>query len=88
MLRQAKWLASAGFLFLLAAGAMAQAFDIESATRAYLSSTSAEAIANTDGYVNTGYVIMLLEAVAAVLVAWLLLARGWSRRWRELAEGS
>ncbi|MDP5070131.1 MAG: M48 family metallopeptidase [Congregibacter sp.] len=86
MLRQATWLASAGFLFLLSAVAMAQAFDIEGATRAYLSSTSAEAIANTNGYVNTGYVIMLLDTVAAVLFAWLLLARGWSRRWRDLAE--
>lgn len=62
------------------------AFAVEAATQAYLQATPPEEIANTTAYVNTGYLIMVLDTIAAVLLAWLLLARGWSRRWRELAE--
>ncbi|EAQ96848.1 Zn-dependent protease with chaperone function [Congregibacter litoralis KT71] len=86
MLRLLKLLTGGASFFLLVAATTAQGFDVEGSTRAYLSSTSADAIANTDGYVNTGYVVMLLDTVAAVLIAWLFLSRGWSRRWRELAE--
>lgn len=72
----------AAFLF----SGYAQAFDIEAATQAYLAGKSAEDIARTNSYVNTGYLIMVLDVIAAVLVAWLLLSRGWSRRWRDMAE--
>jgi STE24 endopeptidase len=64
----------------------AHGFDADEATRAYLDAFTAEEIANTNGYVNTGYVITLIDVVAAILAAWLMLASGWSRRWRDWAE--
>ena len=75
-----------GLLALLLLSGHAQAFDIEAATQAYLADQSDEDIARINSYVNTGYLTLLLDALVAVLVAWLILSRGWSSRWRDMAE--
>jgi len=61
-------------------------FDPQKATDGYLASMSAEARVKSDAYWNGGYWIMLLNLGVALVVAWLLLASGLSRRMRELAE--
>ncbi|MEP5766689.1 MAG: M48 family metallopeptidase [Halieaceae bacterium] len=71
---------------LLHADVAVAEFDPVAATNAQLAVVSPEASANTDGYVNAGYQTMLLEPLLTVIVAFLLLQLGWSRRWRELAE--
>ncbi|MFK7831183.1 MAG: M48 family metallopeptidase [Congregibacter sp.] len=86
MLQQTKWRIAGMFFALMIWGGTAHAFDVEEATQAYLAVASADEIANTDGYVNTGYLLLALEALTAMLLAWLILASGWSRRWRDLAE--
>ncbi|MDJ0879819.1 MAG: M48 family metallopeptidase [Halieaceae bacterium] len=70
----------------LLAHADTQAFDAVAATNALLAKVPADDVQNTIGYVNSGYVAMVLELAATLLIAWLLLSTGWSRRWRELAE--
>lgn len=65
----------------------AQAFDAEQASSAYLSHITPEEIANTNGYVNTGYVVMVLTVILDVLIAFVLLRFGWSQHWRDWAEG-
>jgi STE24 endopeptidase len=61
-------------------------FSPEKATAAYLARLSPAAKAKSDAYWNGGYWIMLLDLAVALVVAWLLLATGLSRRMRELAE--
>jgi STE24 endopeptidase len=70
----------------LSTGVSAKEFDPVAASNAYLEVVSPETSANTDGYVNAGYQTMVLDPVVSVIVAFLLLQLGWSRRWRELAE--
>lgn len=82
-------LRNAGLISLLVfwtVGVGAEEFDIQAATQSYLSAISTEEIANTNGYVNTGYLIVLAETITSILLAWLLLSRGWSQRWRDIAE--
>ncbi len=71
---------------LLVSSYAAAAFDPVAATEAYIADVSAEEIANSDGYVNTGYVIALIEVFVEIAVALALLGLGLSRRWRDLAE--
>jgi STE24 endopeptidase len=74
-------------LFLLSTGlGYAADFDPVQATNAYLATVSAADEANTNGYVNAGYQIMVMALVLDVLLAYILLRFGWSRRWRDLAE--
>ena len=61
-------------------------FSPEKATVDYLARLSPAAKAKSDAYWNGGYWIMLLNLAVALVVAWLLLATGLSRRMRELAE--
>lgn len=63
------------------------AFDVETATRAYLATLSGAARAKSDAYFEGGYLLVLWNAVVGIGVAWGLLrfgvaARlsGWSRR--------
>jgi STE24 endopeptidase len=58
----------------------------EKATADYLAQLSPEVKARSDAYWNGGYWIKLLDLAVALVVAWLLLATGLSRRMRELAE--
>jgi STE24 endopeptidase len=74
------------FVPLLGQAQDASTFDAVAATEALLAQVPAEDIENTVGYVNSGYLAMVLQLAATLLAAWLLLASGWSRRWRELAE--
>ena len=66
--------------------ALATNFDPATATDAYLASVNIAEIANTNGYVNAGYQIMVLAVVLELLIAFFLLNLGWSRKWRDLAE--
>ena len=66
--------------------AIAQGFDIEQATAAYLSQVPQQDVANTNAYVNTGYLIMVLTTVLDVLTAFAVPHFGWSSRWRDRAE--
>ncbi|MFP6808283.1 MAG: M48 family metallopeptidase [Pseudomonadales bacterium] len=72
--------------FLAASMAFAADFDPVAATNAYLSSVSAAEKTNTNDYVDAGYRIMMMAVVLEVLVAFVLLHFGWSRKWRDLAE--
>lgn len=81
-----KHLPVATILPIMAFSSLALAFDIDGATQAYLSARSSEQVANAEGYVNTGYLLMLGETLLAVLITWLLLGTGWSRRWRDIAQ--
>ncbi len=71
---------------LLGQAAGAVEFDAAAATAELLAQVPPEDVANTVGYVNSHYVASVVQLVATLLVVWLLLATGWSRRWRELAE--
>ena len=70
----------------LSQSALAESFDIEAATADYLSVVSPEEEANTNGYVNAGYKIMVISVIFEIVVALALLQFGFARRWRELAE--
>lgn len=72
--------------FLFPALAFSAEFDPVQATNAYLASVSAAEEANTNGYVDASYRIMMMAVVLEILVAFALLHFGWSRRWRDLAE--
>lgn len=80
-------------LTLFAASAAAQtpeaanaAFDVEAATEAYVSTLSGEARERSDAYFEGGYWLPLWNTLVVVAVAWLMLARGWSARMRDLGE--
>jgi STE24 endopeptidase len=64
----------------------AQGFDVEQATRAYLSLLSGPARERSDAYFEGGYWLILWNAVVAVLAYGLLLATGLSARMRDWAE--
>jgi len=73
-------------LMMASTEVVAQTFDVDQASHAYLSHISAEEIENTNAYVNTGYVIMVLTTILNVLIAFILLRFGWSEAWRNWAE--
>jgi STE24 endopeptidase len=72
--------------FLSVSLAFSADFDPVQATNEYLASISPAEEANTNGYVDASYDIMMMAVVLEILVAFALLHFGWSRRWRELAE--
>ncbi|MBI2215273.1 MAG: M48 family metallopeptidase [Acidobacteria bacterium] len=61
-------------------------FDVEGATRAYLSKQSPEAKAKSDAYFEGGYWLQLWNFLYTLAVAWLLLGSGLSARMKRLAE--
>ena len=61
-------------------------FDVEAATRAYLDRLTPEQKQRSDSYFEGGYWIQLWGFLLTLAVSWLLLARGWSSRMRDLAE--
>ena len=61
-------------------------FDVEAATRGYLNLLQGPARAKSDAYFEGGYWLILWNALASILVYWLLLATGWSARMRDWAE--
>ncbi len=66
--------------------AIAPAFDIEAASRAYLDTLSGAARAKSDAYFEGGYWITLWSALVAVASYLVMLRLGWSATWRDLAE--
>lgn len=77
------WIAVA---LLAAMPAQAQGFDVEAATRSWLSVLDGPARAKSDAYFEGGYWLILWNAVAAVACYLLILASGWSARFRALGE--
>ena len=65
--------------------AAAQAFDVDSATRAYLDTLQGAARARSDAYFEGGYWLILFGALVSVLVYWLMLHTRWSAAWSERA---
>lgn len=68
------------------AAAQAVPLDPVAATRAWIDTLPAAQRAKTDAYFEGGYWIALWNAVIGVAIAWVLLASGASRRWRDSAE--
>ena len=62
--------------------AIAPAFDIEAASRAYLDTLSGAARAKSDAYFEGGYWIILWDALVAVASYLVMLRFGWSAKWR------
>lgn len=73
-------------LALWAVPAQAQGFDVETATRAWLSVLDGPARARSDAYFEGGYWLILWNAVASVAGYLLILSAGWSAQFRALAE--
>jgi STE24 endopeptidase len=71
---------------LAALPAQAQGFDVEAATRGWLALLDGPARAKSDAYFEGGYWLILWNAVAAVIGYLLVLATGWSARFRAMAE--
>ncbi|PWS21254.1 peptidase, partial [Enterococcus faecium] len=61
-------------------------FDVAAASRAYLELLSGPARAASDAYFEGGYWLIAWNALVAVLVYGVVLATGWSARWRDWAE--
>jgi STE24 endopeptidase len=61
-------------------------FDAEAATAAYMATIPPQALARSDAYFEGGYWLQLWDLVVGLVVAWLLLGTGWSRRVRDFAE--
>ena len=64
----------------------AAAFDPDKATRAWLDTLSPEARAKSDAYFEGGYWLILWDFLVGLVVAWLLLGTGISRRLRDFNE--
>ena len=67
--------------------AMAQPFDVERATRAYLDLLHGPARARSDAYFEGGYWLILWDTLVACFAYWIVLASGFSARLRDWAEG-
>ncbi|HUO93695.1 MAG TPA: M48 family metallopeptidase [Rhizomicrobium sp.] len=61
-------------------------FDAWKATKAYLSQVKGEARAKSDSYFEGGYVLILVDAVYAIIVSAILLWLGISARIRDFAQ--
>ena len=70
---------------LIAAAEAAQAFDPETATRAYLATLQGAARARSDAYFEGGYWLILWGALVGVASHWLMLRMRWSAAWRDWA---
>ena len=68
------------------APASAQSFDVNSAVEFYLAKMPHAERARSNSYFEGGYWLQLWDFLSTVLVMWLLLKFGWSRRMRDLAE--
>ncbi|MDD1453301.1 M48 family metallopeptidase [Sphingomonas sp. H160509] len=66
--------------------AVAQGFDVEQATRAYLDLLHGPARVQSDAYFEGGYWLILWSTLVAWLVYWAVLATGFSARLRTWAE--
>jgi len=69
-----------------AAPAATAPFDAEAETNAYLSLLSPAARARSDAYFEGGYWLILWDCVIALVVAWIFLGTGLSRRMRDKVE--
>ena len=63
----------------------AQDFDVEQATRAYLSLLHGPARTMSDAYFEGGYWLILWSTVVGALIYWTMLASGLSAKMREMA---
>jgi STE24 endopeptidase len=68
------------------AAAPVKHFDADEVTREWLDTMSPEARAKSDAYFEGGYWLILWDFVAGLVVAWLLLGTGLSRRLRDFNE--
>ena len=66
--------------------APAKHFDADEATREWLGTMSPEARAKSDAYFEGGYWLILWDFVVGLVVAWLMLGTGVSRRLRDFNE--
>jgi STE24 endopeptidase len=73
-------------LWITTAAQAAGGFDVEAATRAWLAVLDGPTRAKSDAYFEGGYWLILWNALVAIAVYLLLLATGWSARFRALAE--
>jgi STE24 endopeptidase len=64
----------------------AKPFDADEATHEWLNTLSPEARAKSDAYFEGGYWLLLWDFLAGILVAWLMLGTGLSRRMRDFNE--
>ena len=71
---------------LITLAAIAPAFDVEAASRAYLNTLSGVARAKSDAYFEGGYWLTLWAAIVTAVSYLIMLRLGWSAKWRELAE--
>lgn len=80
----------AALLLLLAPAAAMSAphggFDVDTATRAYLDLLKGPARAKSDAYFEGGYWLLLWGALVGIAVELVVLASGWSARFRDWAE--
>ena len=65
---------------------VAKRFDPDEATRQWLNTMSPDARAKSDAYFEGGYWLILWDFVVGLIVAWLLLGTGLSRRLRDFNE--
>ncbi len=70
----------------LTQAAPAKHFDADEATQEWLNTMSPEARAKSDAYFEGGYWLILWDFVVGLLVAWLMLGTGLSRRLRDFNE--
>src|SRR4051812_13313555 len=85
MQRRTAGLIAVGAL-LIPAAAVAQSFDVEQATRAYLDLLHGPARAQSDAYFEGGYWLILSSTLVGCLVYWAVLATGfsaWLRNWAQ-----
>lgn len=73
-------------LWIATAAQAAGGFDVEAATRTWLAVLDGPARARSDAYFEGGYWLILWNALVAVAAYLLILAAGWSDRFRTLAE--
>lgn len=66
--------------------AAVQKFDVDQATKEWLDTMSPEARAKSDAYFEGGYWLVLWDFVVGLVVAWIFLGTGLSRKMRDLAE--
>jgi STE24 endopeptidase len=82
-----RWLGLAVVLAgALPLAAQAQGFDVEAATRGYLNLLQGPARAKSDAYFEGRYWLILWNALVAVAIWLLILATGWSARFRDLGQ--
>ena len=66
--------------------ASSPSFDVNSAVEFYLAKMPPAQRARSNSYFEGGYWLQLWDFLSTVVVMWLLLKFGWSRRMRDLAE--